>query len=164
MKLDLSKLQNVRHLSGGKTTAQCPVCAADGGDAKGEHLIIYPDGKFGCVVCPKDKAHNKAVLQLVGAHGQGGGGPTCRLTVRPVRVEESRVLLKVGRLGRVKPSPNEKRVGSTVSGPTVISPHRDAEQAEEPADKHGGFVAPRLPPGFSKANLRKFLETTAPVA
>ncbi len=60
MKLDLNKLLNVKRPGGGKTTAQCPACAADGGDAKKEHLVIYADGRFGCVVQPKDKDHNKA--------------------------------------------------------------------------------------------------------
>ena len=164
MKLDLSKLQNVRHLSGGKTTAQCPACAADGGDSKGEHLVIYADGRFGCVVCPQNKAHNKAILKLSGTHDQGGSGLICRLTVKPVQVEESRVLLKVGRLGRVKPSPDRKRTGSTSSGPTVANPYSDAEQAEEPANKQGDFVAPRRPPAFSQAELRRFLDTAALVA
>lgn len=34
----------------------------DGGDAKGEHLVIFRDGKFGCVVNGKDKARNRKIL------------------------------------------------------------------------------------------------------
>ena len=44
MSLDVAKLKQVREKEG-NITAQCPACAEKGGDAKGDHLIIYPDGK-----------------------------------------------------------------------------------------------------------------------
>src|SRR5437660_8161249 len=74
MSLDLSKLENVRD-KGNKKTAQCPACAAEGHDSKGEHLSIEADGKFGCVVHPGEgaeaKAHRKEIHRLVGAPGSG---------------------------------------------------------------------------------------------
>lgn len=54
-KIDPKKLTNVVEKDG-KTIARCPACAARGNDAKGEHLVIFPDGKFGCVANPKDKS------------------------------------------------------------------------------------------------------------
>lgn len=97
MKIDLSKLKNVKHLSGGKTTAQCPACAAEGADAKGEHLVIFAEGKFGCVVNDNDKSHNRKILQLAGANG--GGNQSCRLTIERLKIPDSVVVMKVGRLG-----------------------------------------------------------------
>ena len=32
----------------------------------GEHLRIYPDGRFGCCVHPKDGDHRKRIFALVG--------------------------------------------------------------------------------------------------
>ena len=70
MSLDLSKLQNVRE-QGGKTIARCPACAERGMDETGEHLIIQPDGRFGCVVHPgpAGKPHRQRIAKLVGTRG-----------------------------------------------------------------------------------------------
>jgi hypothetical protein len=65
MSLDLSKLESVKP-GRDKTTARCPACAEKGDDHSHDHLIIYPDGRFGCVAHPKDGAHNKAIFRLVG--------------------------------------------------------------------------------------------------
>ena len=133
MKLDLSKLRNVKHLSGGKITTQCPACAADGSDAKSEHLAIFANGKFGCVVYPKDKDHNKLIVKLAGSKDRGDSGSGCRLTVVPVRVEDSKVLMKVGQLGRVKPTlcqPDDK--ASSAGNASVDSPGVDKCPPERP--------------------------------
>jgi len=67
--LDISKLERVR-TNGAKTTARCPACAEAGHDQKGEHLFIYADGRFGCVVYPGDsadaKAHRRRIFALCG--------------------------------------------------------------------------------------------------
>lgn len=166
MKLDLSKLQNVKHLSGGKTTAQCPACAADGGDAKKEHLVIYADGKFGCVVHPKDKDHNKAILKRAGTGDRKDGGSGCRLTVKPMRVEDSKVLMKVGRLGRVKPTPSQ--LSNQPSPPQEASP-KSPDVAEcrpacpapvaQPVNDAGG--AADLSEDITDEKVREFLDLPA---
>lgn len=65
--LDVSRLENVRH-AGGKTIAQCPACAEDGGDTTGEHLFIDAAGRFGCVKHsgPEGTEHRKRIFALVG--------------------------------------------------------------------------------------------------
>ena len=70
MSLDLAKLHNVRE-QGGKTIARCPACAEAGMDETGEHLIIQPDGRFGCVVHPGPggKQHRQRIAKLVSARG-----------------------------------------------------------------------------------------------
>ena len=66
MSLDVKKLEKVRELANGITQARCPACAEGGGDRKGEHLRIYPDGRYGCCVHPKDGGHRKRIFALAG--------------------------------------------------------------------------------------------------
>ena len=67
MSLDVTKLEKVRELAGGIVQARCPACAEGGHDRTGEHLRIYPDGKFGCCVHPKDSDHRKRIWALAGS-------------------------------------------------------------------------------------------------
>ena len=71
MSLDPAKLDKARELAGGIVQARCPACAEGGGDRKGEHLRIYPDGRYGCCVHPKDGEHRKRIFALVGARKPG---------------------------------------------------------------------------------------------
>src|SRR3974390_1945793 len=66
MSLDVAKLEKVRELPGGIVQARCPACAEGGHDRAGEHLRIYPDGRFGCCVHPKDGEHRKRIWALAG--------------------------------------------------------------------------------------------------
>jgi hypothetical protein len=68
MKLDISRLKNLVERSG-KITAQCPACASAGGDRKGEHLVLFPTGAYGCVVHQGDKDHLRLIAQLLGWSG-----------------------------------------------------------------------------------------------
>ncbi len=65
MGLDLSKLENLVSVQG-KQTAACPACREDGHDKKGDHLVVWPDGRFGCVRNPDDAEHRKRIFALVG--------------------------------------------------------------------------------------------------
>ena len=71
MSRDVAKLEKVRELAGGIVQARCPACAEGGNDRSGEHLRIYPDGKFGCCVHPKDTEHRKRIWALVGVRKPG---------------------------------------------------------------------------------------------
>lgn len=42
-KLDLVEM-------GDRWIGQCPACASEGSDSKGDHLVVWPDGRWGCVV------------------------------------------------------------------------------------------------------------------
>lgn len=90
MPLDHSRLQNVREHGGGRVIAQCPACAQSGGDRKREHLIVYPDGKYGCVANPDDKQHRKDIFRIAGTQSgtaQAGHGRKLQLRIpRPERV------------------------------------------------------------------------------
>ena len=85
MGLNLEKLEKVREVGNGLTQARCPACAEARKDAKGEHLRIYPDGRYGCCVFPKDKEHRRRIFALAGGKLAGprpmrvrvaSGGPT----------------------------------------------------------------------------------------
>ena len=71
MSLDTAKLEKVRELAGGIVQARCPACAEGGGDRKGEHLRVYPDGRYGCCVHPKDGGHRKRIFALAGVRKAG---------------------------------------------------------------------------------------------
>jgi 5S rRNA maturation endonuclease (ribonuclease M5) len=43
----------------------CPACRKDGHDNKGNHLRVFPSGKFSCVIFPGDKAHNRRIIELL---------------------------------------------------------------------------------------------------
>src|SRR5690242_16702294 len=66
MSLNLSRLSKARELAGGILQAQCPACAEQGSDKTGEHLRVFPDGRFGCCVHPQDREHRKRIFALVG--------------------------------------------------------------------------------------------------
>jgi hypothetical protein len=66
MPLDLTKLEKVVNLAEGKVRARCPACAEAGCDQTGEHLCVYPDGRFGCCVHPQDRNHRKRIFALAG--------------------------------------------------------------------------------------------------
>jgi 5S rRNA maturation endonuclease (ribonuclease M5) len=46
------------------TTEPCPACREAGSDKSGNHLAIYPSRKFCCAAHPKDKAHNRRIVEL----------------------------------------------------------------------------------------------------
>jgi hypothetical protein len=76
MSLDLAKLEKVFEHPDGAVTARCPACAEDGGDRKGEHLYIYPDGKYGCAKYQGDHEHRARIWELVGwRNGKGRRRP-----------------------------------------------------------------------------------------
>lgn len=68
MPLDLSKLQNLRSGANGCKTAGCVACMEQGRDHTRDHLIIYPDGKWGCLAFPgpEGDAHRKRIWALAG--------------------------------------------------------------------------------------------------
>jgi hypothetical protein len=66
MSLDVKRLAKVRELASGVVQAQCPACAEGGGDRKGEHLRVYPDGRYGCCVHPNDREHRRRIHALAG--------------------------------------------------------------------------------------------------
>jgi hypothetical protein len=92
MSLDISKLQNLR-MRGEKRTAQCPACAEAGADQKGEHLMISPQGHFGCVVYPGNgpdaKGHRRRIFALCGDR-----------QMKPLVIRRTKEIVSSGRSGR----------------------------------------------------------------
>jgi hypothetical protein len=87
--LDLTLLEKVRHI-GEKITARCPACAESGGDRKGNHLAIFPSGKFACAAVPGDTEHRRRIFALVGTVGSWERDPEQERMLREQRATEQR--------------------------------------------------------------------------
>ena len=121
-RLDVTRLINDVKKDG-KTVARCPACAARGGDVKGNNLVVFADGKFGCAAFAKDKEHNRAIFDLVGVKTAGnlvGSVPVHRIQHLPTQV-----IKVVGRLGR----------SSSSASPIVAQPDALAAGASRPASQ-----------------------------
>lgn len=70
MPLDRDRLAHLRPLDDGGAIAQCPVCAAAGGDHQGVHLRLFPDGAFACVAHPGDSSHRRQIWAIAGQLSQ----------------------------------------------------------------------------------------------
>jgi hypothetical protein len=93
MPLDLSKLQNVKRAQNGAVTAACPQCRAEGQDHTGDHLVIYPDGRFGCLTCPgaEGEDHRKRIWALAGDGSPDGAasGYVCQNVTPQIEIERT---------------------------------------------------------------------------
>lgn len=67
MSLDLAKLEKVRD-RGNKITARCPACAESGNDSTGDHLSIFPEGQYACLLYPAGDGnqHRARIYELAG--------------------------------------------------------------------------------------------------
>ncbi len=103
MGLDLSMLKKVKY-RGSKIIAQCPACAENGHDRKGEHLFINQRGQFGCVVYPGEigRRHRKRIFELVGKKEWKNKEFEVKKTL-PLPKKRQPVLIKdiLGHLGQV---------------------------------------------------------------
>jgi hypothetical protein len=120
MSLDLSKLENVRK-DGQKTIARCPACAEKGQDHSGDHLVIYPDGRYGCVSNPKEHEHNKAIYRLAGDGKYAGRGPIpveIKVPAGKPRTVRTLSLNSLAYKGVGRGKENNKRTGATPSEPS----------------------------------------------
>lgn len=109
MSLDLSKLENVNQ-RGGRIIARCPACAKDGNDEKGEHLVIMPDGRFGCVVHPgaEGRKHRKLISAVAGdpnTRKRGAFNVRVRRPTSTRSVQSAAEIVDVAHLGRETEAP-----------------------------------------------------------
>lgn len=65
--LQLQLVGNLRRQPSGHV-GRCPACAEVGQDKGGNHLVIWPDGKFACVCHPgyQGREHRKRIFFLIG--------------------------------------------------------------------------------------------------
>ena len=89
--IDQSKLSNVQQKAW-KITAACPACQSEGHDSGGNHLVIYPDGRYACIARPGDSEHSRKIKRLVGSSGPSGD---YRLSIQPFRIPGSYVVIKI---------------------------------------------------------------------
>jgi hypothetical protein len=145
MSLDVNKLEKVRELANGVRQARCPACAEGGGDKKGEHLRIYPDGRYGCCVHPKDGQHRKRIFALVGA----------------LRTAAARRGFTVKVAAAAKPAEPARSVRDALAcGPQLAVPVRtvrtgDSESVESDEGSGGDFRTLRTPISNPRAYARE---------
>ncbi|NBV87241.1 MAG: hypothetical protein EBS01_13505, partial [Verrucomicrobia bacterium] len=137
MSLDVAKLENVSRSNDGKITARCPACKNEGHDSKGNHLVVFDDGGFGCVKYMGDSGHRKEIAKLA---GQAVGGPhqRGRITVSPFIAPVTTVILDLGCFERF--SSEVTRSWNTELHEPV--PKREDYEPEEPAPevRRGGLT------------------------
>jgi|GEM_PF-3375716 len=168
--IDISKLANAVKKDG-KTVSRCPACSARGGDATGNNLVVFEDGKFGCQAAKGDKEHNRQILELVGTEKVGNTDyrvPPVRRVVHP----PSTVIKSVGRVGRqlssaplVEDTKTDSLEATTTAqseievahAPTKTRPQRppeppiDAMADEASADVPAPSSAPKVPQAVVQA-------------
>jgi len=93
MPLDLTALEKVRH-SAHRITARCPACAEEGRDRTGNHLAIFPDGKYACAAHPGEGDHRRRIFALKGVREDRPPDPqACREWREERQREKARVAL-----------------------------------------------------------------------
>lgn len=65
MSIDLNTLGNIKQ-HGDKIIARCPACADIDRDRSGDHLVIFPDGRFACAAFAGDHEHRQRIHALAG--------------------------------------------------------------------------------------------------
>ena len=145
MSLDVKRLEMARELGDGIVQARCPACAEGGGDRKGEHLRVYPDGRFGCCVHPKDREHRRRIHSL--AADKAPRVIKVRVAAAKTGVGGQRGIL--GRLGRVFGSPIEAHSNMCGSDASDGVPQVQSSPVEPPrtlrtgvSDSNRGAVDP----------------------
>jgi hypothetical protein len=65
--IDVGRIEKVRRVGDG-WVGRCPACGEAGADRSGEHLRVWADGRFACVVNPGKggAAHRKRIFALIG--------------------------------------------------------------------------------------------------
>jgi len=86
--LDITKLQNLRNGANGSKTAGCPCCIENGHDHSLDHLIIYADGRFGCIANQGDEAHRARIWALAG-DGANGDSTAWESSAPPIEIERT---------------------------------------------------------------------------
>jgi hypothetical protein len=93
-RLDLAKLENVHERLDGSIKAACPACRAAGEDGTGDHLLIKPDGKFGCAKYADNGEHRKEIWRLAGANSTPPQARRLSDLVRPKQGQDPDELLQ----------------------------------------------------------------------
>ena len=162
MSLDVSKLEKVVELADGAKRARCPACAEDGHDRKGEHLRIYPDGKFGCCVHAGDRDHRKRIFALAGSRER----ESIRVKVAAPAVAKILQGDVLGRLGRVfgglaRPAAHiTTDVGTLGTGTYIYTCEKEGPEKDNSIEKLKEFRTPV--PCVPEGEVRLESETPVP--
>ena len=80
--IDVNLLEKVKYTQR-CITARCPACAEIGADKTGNHLSIFPDGKYSCILHTGSLkgTHSKRIYEIVGTKRKRG----CISTIRIIK-------------------------------------------------------------------------------
>ncbi len=129
MSLDPSRLEN-RQEREGKVTARCPACGEEDQDRKGEHLVLYPDGRFACVVYPGEggASHRQRIWVLAGDRNSTRQNGLKLRVRRPAHVTKPKTegtpldLSALGTLGTLgTPFPDSRATGESASSSEPVN-------------------------------------------
>jgi DNA polymerase-1 len=145
MSLIMGKLEGVE-FRGDKFIAVCPACREQGADKSGDHLVVYPDGRFGCVVHPRDELHRRRIWWLAGDQEDLPDSGADNLGVRAKSSGEIKVVKRVSFRGAVldatqsrTPQPGTDATGDSRSvensdGPTGLQSSEEGVQGTDATD------------------------------
>ncbi len=165
LQIDISKLTNVVQKTG-KIVARCPACKTRGGDLKGNNLVVFEDGRFGCAAAAKDQDHNRLILKLTGV--RKAQEMTFHVPVRRMYCPPTRTIRIVGHPGRTSATPPPKGVEKTEPelvktedplSPSNLRPGRpggESFQTEyfEPEAKTVHSIRPKVPQKIQEQQKR----------
>lgn len=137
------RLVGARWNSDGSLTSQCPACAHEGHDLKGRnHLRVYPNGAFNCIVHSGDKDHNRIIRALIRGNEDGSSAlntdveyidPDPRLDIDKVYPEDM-----VSRLVRDHTYWIDRRIGE----PVLVKLGGGLAPTDEASKLSGRYVFP----------------------
>lgn len=88
--IDVARLLKVRR-TGNKIVAQCPECAAAGGDRRGNHFFMnLTTGQWGCAAFAGDTPHRQGIFARIGIRGERNRDPQRDRQWREARDKEKR--------------------------------------------------------------------------
>jgi hypothetical protein len=84
--IDPEKLENKIYGADQSFVSACPACRHEGRDRTGNHLKVYPNGAYGCVV-DDSKEHDILILQLAGTESDGSGVAPSNYEPPPLKIQ-----------------------------------------------------------------------------
>jgi hypothetical protein len=137
--LILERLENVV-TTGDRTVAACPACRAGGHDRTGNHLVIFSNGKFGCVGFPGRSPEAVEHRRVIA--GLAGDGTAAELVETPPEAflklpttSKTQKIVILGRFGRS----SQTLTHTQARADTHVL--RSSELPSEPSERVPGFIS-----------------------
>ena len=133
----IDRMENVKRV-GKSHRGRCPACAQNGGDQRGEHLMVFEDGRYGCAAHPNDHEHRSEIWKCMGLPRPEGAirvpivpFPKIRpRTARTVKTESLRINLNTNpkNIPRSGNHPSVPSVNADIPGLDSLAPYAEASK------------------------------------